>query len=165
MRESRKTKSTTKQQITMKKREFFKRLLGITAAAVVAPKALLAEEETLPVDKASVKSYVSSIDFIDQREVVMGDSIYRGYVAVQEVVYHELPQSCFIAYGNKIRTGDVISIDGGLSRVQNVITYANKNHETMGVSQRITVRSIKNKPIYIRKGDYLLVEFSSYKEK
>ena len=28
----------------MKKRDFFKRLLGITAAAVVAPKALLADE-------------------------------------------------------------------------------------------------------------------------
>jgi hypothetical protein len=67
----------------MKKRDFFKRLLGITAAAVVAPKALLAEEETLVATYSHVpessglyepsavtRSYVSSVDMFSHKEMM-----------------------------------------------------------------------------------------------
>lgn len=79
----------------MKKREFFKRLFGVGVAAIVAPKALLAEEtpqEVVVGDSTTVKRYVSSIEFLDKREIKMTPPL-----TIQEKV-------------NQLRVGDIVRL-------------------------------------------------------
>lgn len=165
MRESRKTKSTTKQQITMKKREFFKRLLGITAAAVVAPKALLAEEEVLPVDKASVKSYVSSIDFIDQREVAKYS--HRPMIGeyVEDVISCNESTAEVFCKTSFLRMRDVIKIqrDGNQIGSFSMVTgFSKLPGEDM---YRVRFRSATQRDFDVKKGDFLELLANSYPEK
>lgn len=141
----------------MKKREFFKRLLGITAAAVVAPKVLLAEEEP--------------------KKVIVGDSTFRwwwshkvgdrmiGVDCVEEViscngetaeVYCKTP---FLMAGSIISIErDGVNIDGRYL----VIRLLRLSEEEM---YRVSIRQTSHRDIDVRKGDFLVVKYNAYAEK
>lgn len=147
----------------MKKREFFKRLLGITAAAVVAPKVLLAEEEPLAVDPKSMKSYVSSIDFLDQREELpsfpnrMGSNVEEVISCNESVaeVYCKTPV---------LRLGDCITIRRGgkpIGTVSMVTGFSKFPGEDM---YRVRFRSAFPKDLDVKKGDFLEIKANAYAE-
>lgn len=139
----------------MKKREFFKRLLGITAAAVVAPKVLLAEETP--------------------KEVVVGDSTWEHKSSykvrhrfkgdpcclVIDVPYHELlgtgyKSTCVVVSGDIMLPGSVIY----LARNSAVFTVikVDKVSESPSNSQKILIEPVEKGMPYIKKGDFLAIK-------
>lgn len=149
----------------MKKREFFKRLLGITAASVVAPKALLAEEETLPVDKDSVKSYVSSIDLIDEREVAKYSHRPIPRDCVEEVISCNENSAEVYCKTPFLRMRDVMQIErnGKPIGTYNVVTgFSKLPGEEM---YRVRFISAYTKGLDVKKGDFLVSVASAYAEK
>ena len=145
----------------MKKREFFKRLLGITAAAVVAPKVLLAEEEpTKVVVGDSVWGHKSS-HMVFQR--FNGDPCCQ----VIDVPYHELlgteyKSTCVIVSGDIMLTGSVIY----LARNSAVFTVikVDKVSESPSNSQKILIEPVEKGMPYIKKGDFLAIKTNAYAE-
>lgn len=139
----------------MKKREFFKRLLGITAAAVVAPKVLLAEETPKEVVVGDSRSFNG---LYEPSTLTTGSVNTDKDGTIVEIVYHESIEACAIVLGQKIRVGDIVLLRKNnlhQARVVSVMTYVNKNPEIMGVSQRISIRSIVGEKIYLKKGEKL----------
>lgn len=146
----------------MKKREFFKRLLGITAAAVVAPKVLLAEEEP--------------------KKVVVGDS--RSFGEIPK------PNPVTKSYGNYGNDGgyveDVISCSGGTAEVfcktpslrLGDFIEIKRNGQNIGLGSmvigfskmpgeemfRVRFRSAYPKELDVKSGDFLAIQFSAYAE-
>ena len=147
----------------MKKREFFKRLLGITAAAVVAPKVLLAEEEPIAVDPKSMKSYVSSIDFLDQREALpsfpnrMGNNVEEVISCNESVaeVYCKTPA---------LRVGDGITIKRNGKPIGTVCMVTGFSKFPGEDMYRVRFRSAYPKDLDVKKGDFLAIQFSAYAE-
>ena len=149
----------------MKRADFFKRLLGITAAAVVAPKALLAEEEALPVDKDSVKSYVSSIDFIDQREVAKYS--HRPMIGeyVEDVISCNESTAEVFCKTSFLRMLDVIQIERGDKPIGTEIVIMGFSKLPGEDMYRVRLRSMYPKGLDVQKGDFLVVLSNAYAEK
>lgn len=127
----------------MKKREFLKRLLGVTAAAVVAPKVLLAEEEPTKVDK---------------REIIYG-------VCVEEVISCGDGSAEVFCNSTFLRLRDLIEVrrDGktvGLFSM--VIGFSKMPGEKM---YRVRLRSVQSQYLDVKKGDFLAVKSNAYAEK
>lgn len=142
----------------MKKREFFKRLLGITAAAVVAPKVLLAEEEEpVAVDPKSMKSYVSSIDFLDQREV-LDDRMYHGMI--RRILSISDHYATLVVSGLYLRSGDFVQIYREGKKIGTV--YYVQSVSNFGESQNVRILSNTPDKMNIVLNDMVVQFASSY---
>jgi len=147
----------------MKKREFFKRLLGITAAAMVAPKVLLAEEEPLAVDPKSMKSYGSSIDFLDQREALPSFPNRMGS-NVEDVISCSGTTAEVFCKTPSLRLGDCITIQRNgqtIGLVSVVIGFSKFPGEDM---YRVRFRSAFPKDLDVKKDDFLEIKANAYAE-
>jgi len=137
----------------MKKRDFFKRLLGITAAAVVAPKALLADETP--------------------KEVLVGDSITQTRTRyfpqagdyVEGVIYCGSSVAEVNCENNYLRVGDVIRIERNGSFVGPAcfVTFTGKDKNSN--LTRVRFMSAKYGELSVEKLDFLVVLATAYPEK
>ena len=150
----------------MKKREFFKRLFGVGVAAIVAPKALLAEEtpkEVVVGDSETVKRYVSAIDLLDKREIKQP---FNDRALIEEVVHKENHVAEIICSSDFFRSGDVVEIYRGKHRVGLPLLVT----ATSIVPAQSNAKKIRIIPAYtsgfdVKKGDILKCISNAYMEK
>ena len=147
----------------MKKREFFKRLFGVGVAAIVAPEVLLAEEKPVTVDPKSLKSYVSSIDFLDQRDTLptipnrIGSNVEEVISCNESVAEVYCKTFC-------LRIGDCVTIIRGskpIGTINMVTGFSKFPGEDM---YRVRFRSAYPKDLDVKRGDFLAIQFSAYAE-
>lgn len=142
----------------MKKREFFKRLLGITAAAVVAPKVLLAEEEAKEVFHSN-NQYSIGKRWYDSSE----KQILPTGVRVKEVISCDMSTAIVLSDFSFLRVGDIVNVwrEGKNSRDFSMVTAIS----SMGLgSFSVRISSAQRGNLDVKEGDILRVMANSFQE-
>lgn len=151
----------------MKKREFFKRLLGITAAAVVAPKVLLAEEtpkEVVVGDSLSFNglyepsTLTTGSGNTDERE------LFRRGDYVQEVISCDGSIAEVYCDSNLLRVGDIVEVwrtPRTVSGIHIVTSVSNLPGEKF---IRMKIVTAKRGDLDVKRGDFLVVKANAYAE-
>lgn len=151
----------------MKKREFFKRLLGITAAAVVAPKVLLAEETPKEVVVGDSRSFnglyepstlTTGSGNTDERVSQITD-----YSRVLDVKSCNGSSAEVYCNNNLPKVGDVIDVwrDGKIIGLFSMVTQFVEfpKGEIM-----IRLSCAKRGELDVKKGDFLVRKANAYAE-
>ena len=146
----------------MKKREFLKRLLGITSAAVVAPKVLLAEEEPKKVVVGDSRSFgeIPKPNPVTKSYGNYGND--GGYV--EDVISCSGTTAEVFCKTPSLRLGDCITIKREGKPIGTVCMVTGFSKFPGEDMYRVRFRSAFPKDLDVKKDDFLEIKANAYAE-